>query len=83
MIHMWDQNAVKSPNPRKQFITDLTRYIKEKQRKNHDIILNLNTNEVLGEESQGIAKLIWDCGLTDLLDVGKLDTDQQLKDTFR
>ena len=58
------------------------KYIKEKQKKNHDIILILDTNEALGEESQGIAKLIWDCSLTDLLDVGELDADQQLKDTF-
>ena len=72
-IYMRDQHTALSPNPRKQFIVDLTKYIKAKQKQNHDIILNVDANEVIGEESQGIAKLIRECGLTDLLDAGKID----------
>ena len=70
---MQDQHAAMSPNPRKQFIFDLTKYIKAKQKQNHNIILNLDANEVIGEESQGITKLIRECGLTNLLDVGEID----------
>ncbi len=32
-------------------------YIKKKKCKNYDIILNLDANEVMGEETQGISKL--------------------------
>jgi hypothetical protein len=81
-IFMWDQQSRKSPNPRKQFIKDLIMFINEKRDRQHDIILNLDANEVLGEESQGIAKLMWECDLMDLLDMPELEFDHQLKDTY-
>jgi hypothetical protein len=52
------------------------------QEKNHDIILSLNANEVTGEEADGIAKLIHDCRLFDLMNVPALELDKQLKDTY-
>jgi hypothetical protein len=55
---MKDQQFKTAPNPRKQFITDLIVFINQKQSQNHEIILNLDANEALGEESQGIAKLM-------------------------
>jgi hypothetical protein len=68
--------------PWQQFIWDLTRFVKEKQWQNHDIILCMDANEVIGEDSAGLSKLIWDCWLTDLLDILDLNSDEQLKDTF-
>jgi hypothetical protein len=50
---------------------------------NHEIILNLDANEVVGEDSQGISKLMSDCNLSDLHDVPGMDPDQQLQDTYR
>jgi hypothetical protein len=47
---------------------------------NHDIILNLDANEVLGEESQGIAKIMQECDLVDLLDMPECDPKCQQKD---
>jgi hypothetical protein len=58
-------------------------FIEARQNANHEIILNLDANEVLGEESQGIAKLMRECGLVDLLDAPELDPDDQLMDTYR
>jgi hypothetical protein len=80
---MRDRQSKQSPHPRKQFIQDLIVFIKARQSVNHEIILNLDANEVLGEESQGIAKLMRESGLVDLLDAPELDPDEQLMDTYR
>jgi hypothetical protein len=56
-------------------------YVKDKQCLKHDIILSLDANEVVGEESIGIAKLMRDCCLYDLMDIPDQDPDTQLKDT--
>jgi hypothetical protein len=55
---MKDRQSKTAPNPRKQFIKDLITFIDQKQSLKHEIILNLDANEALGEESQGIAKLM-------------------------
>jgi hypothetical protein len=78
-IFMRDCQSKQSPNPRQQFINDLIIYVKAKQSSNHDIILSLDANEVIGEESIGIAKLIRDCSLHDIMDQ---DPNNQLKDTY-
>jgi hypothetical protein len=72
-----------SPNPCQQFINDLIFYVKAKESLNHDIILSLDANEVIEEESIGIAKLIRDCGLHDIMDLPDQDPDNQLKATYR
>ena len=72
-----------SPHPRRQFIYDLSEYLNEKRRQGHDLIVALDANEVIGEESCGISKLMHDCGLFDLLDIPADDASIQLKDTFR
>jgi hypothetical protein len=82
-IFLKDRKSVRSPNPRKQFIKDLTDFINQKRALNHEIILNLDANEVVGEDSQGISKLMSDCNLSDLHDVPGMDPDQQLQDTYR
>jgi hypothetical protein len=82
-IFLKDRKSDRSPNPRKQFIKDLTDFINQKQALNHEIILNLDTNEVVGEDSQGISKLMSDCNLSDLHDIPGMDLDQQLQDTYR
>jgi hypothetical protein len=57
-IFMHDQQNKQHLNPCQQLIKDLIAYVKAKQHLHHDIILSLNANEVLGEESIGIAMLM-------------------------
>jgi hypothetical protein len=54
------------PNPRKQFITDLTVEIKKWQQAGADIILGGDFNERLGETQDGLAHLVTQCGLADV-----------------
>jgi hypothetical protein len=68
-IFMRDCQSRQSPHPRKQFIKDQIEFINEKRSANHDIMLNLDANKILGEEMQGISKLMRECGLVDLLDI--------------
>jgi hypothetical protein len=81
-IFMKDQQSKTDPNSRKQFITDLIVFINQKLSQNHEIILNLDANEALGEESQGIAKLMQECNLVDLHDIPEMELEQQLQDTY-
>jgi hypothetical protein len=66
---MRDCQSRQSPHPRKQFIKDQIEFINEKRSANHDIMLNLDANKILGEEMQGISKLMRECGLVDLLNI--------------
>jgi hypothetical protein len=77
-IHMRERQAKSSPHPRKQFIKDLIAFIYAKQTMNHEINVNLDAKEFLGEESQGMAKLMMECDLVDLLDKPELDPDYTL-----
>ncbi len=79
---MQDCQSKQSPNLCQQFINDLIIYVKDKQSSNHDIILSLDVNEVSGEESIGIAKLIRDCCLYDIMDIPYQDPNNQLKDAY-
>jgi hypothetical protein len=54
------------PNPRKQFITDLTIEIKKWQQAGADIILGGDFNERLGDTQDGLAQLVTQCGLVDV-----------------
>jgi hypothetical protein len=54
------------PNPRKQFITDLTHEIKRWQLAGADIILGGDFNERLGDTHDGIASLASQYGLVDV-----------------
>jgi hypothetical protein len=82
-IFMRDRQSKTSPDPRKQFVIDLIKFINAKQASDHEIILNLDANEVLGKESQGIAKIMRECDMVDLLDKQELEHEHQLKDTYR
>jgi hypothetical protein len=82
-IYMRDRKSKASPDLRKQFVTDLIAFINAKQASDHEIILNLDANEVLGEESKGIAKILQECDMVDLLDKPDLKHKHQLKDTYR
>jgi hypothetical protein len=82
-IFMQDHQSKQSRNPHQQFIKDLITYVKNKQSLNHDIILSLDANEALGKDSIGVAKLMRDSGLYDLMDIPRQDPDNQLKDTYR
>jgi hypothetical protein len=79
---MRDRQTKTSPDPRKQFVTDLIQFINAKQASDHEIILNLDANEVLGEESQGIAKIMRECDMVDLLDKQELEHEHQLKEQY-
>jgi hypothetical protein len=73
-----------NPHPGRQFIEDLTHFLKLKRTQGHDLIVSLDTNESFGTESTGISKLIHDCGLYDLLDIPNADASTQLvQDTYR
>jgi hypothetical protein len=82
-ILMRDRQSRQSPHPRKQSIKDLITSINDKRGVNHDIMLNLDANETLGKEMQGISKLIRECGLVDLLDMPGIRPVKQLQDTYR
>jgi hypothetical protein len=82
-IFMRDRQSKTSPDPRKQFVTDPIQFINAKQASDHEIILNLDANEVLGKESQGIAKIMRECDMVDLLDKQELEHEDQLKDTYQ
>jgi hypothetical protein len=80
---MKDQQSKTDPNPWKQFITDLIVFINQKRSQNHEIIPNLDANEALGEESQGITKLMRECNRVNLYDIPKMEPEQQLQDTYQ
>jgi hypothetical protein len=80
---MRDQQSKTCPDPRKQFVTDFIQFINVKQASDHEIIFNLDANEVLGKESQGIAKIMRECNMVDLLDKQELEHEHQLKNTYR
>jgi hypothetical protein len=82
-IFMRDHQSWQSPHPRKQFIKDLIEFINEKRSANHDIMLNLDANEILGDEMQEILKLMRECGLVNLLDIPGMGPEGQLQDTYR
>ena len=56
----------KSPNPRKQFITDLKGFILEKRAERHEILLCMDGNEELNEKNSQIKALINSCGMYDI-----------------
>jgi hypothetical protein len=62
---------------------DLIAFINQKESLNHEIILNLDANEALGEESQGIAKLMRECNLIHLHNIPGMEPEQQLQDTYQ
>jgi hypothetical protein len=55
---------------------DLIAFIYQKRSLNHEIILNLDANKALGEESQGIAKLMHECNLVDLHNIPGMELEQ-------
>ncbi len=79
---MRDRQSRQSPHPRKQ-IKDLIAFINEWRSVTHDIMLNFDANEILGEESQWISKLMWECGLVDLVGATGVGPEEQLQDSYR
>jgi hypothetical protein len=63
--HLLRMTGDKNPNPRKQFITDLTVEIRKWQNEGADIILGGDFNERLGETQDGLAQLVTQCNLVD------------------
>ncbi len=72
-IHLYEGPTIQDrPESSETVITDLIAFINQKWSQNHEIILNLDANEALGEESQGIAKLMRECNLVDLQSDGSI-----------
>jgi hypothetical protein len=61
-------SGAKKPNVRKQFVTDIVKFILQLQSEGHDIILSLDANEasVDSPDKYGIDLIIKSCHLTDL-----------------
>ena len=55
-----------NPEPRSQFLKDLTKYIKSLRDDNHEILLMLDANESTGKKNSHINRFFTDCGLSDL-----------------
>ena len=55
-----------SSDPRKRFIADLCQAINEAQMRGDEVIVGLDANAVIGEDPQGLDKLIREGGLYDL-----------------
>lgn len=58
-------------------------FINQKQVLNYEIILNLDANESMGKDSQGISKLMQECNLGNLHNITGLDPEQELQDNYR
>lgn len=59
------EDGFTNPNPRKQFIDDMIEDIKKWKDKKTEIVLMLDANEAVGEEIDGIAKLLEKTQLVD------------------
>jgi hypothetical protein len=70
-----------NPHPCHQFILDLICFLNDKRSQDHDLLVALDANEVLGDESTGLSKLLHDCGLQDLMTIPTANDSAQLQDT--
>ena len=59
------------------FITDLTKQIKNWQKEGQDIILMLDANEPMNKGTQGMAHLATECNLTDVYATRNKATKEQ------
>lgn len=59
-------NGKLNPNPRKQFINDLTTEIKKWQHDDANIMLGGDFNDCLGDTHDGITHLVTTCKLADV-----------------
>lgn len=59
-------DGLEKPDPRKQFITDLTSSIKKWQSSGDEVLLSMDINEQLGDSAQGLTYLMRECKLIDL-----------------
>jgi hypothetical protein len=62
------QRGESNPNPRKHFCSDLHNFLRQQRRQEGDeIILTVNFNEALGDETDGISKLCSSFNLVNLV----------------
>jgi len=81
-VNIRAKTSKKDPNPQRQFVDDMIRFINDKRSKGHEVQLALDANELLGAESNGVVKILHECGMWDLLDIPGGSADSQLQDTF-
>lgn len=58
--------GIVNPDPRKQFITDLTKCVKEWQSPVDDVLISMDANEQLGDSTKGLTYLMRECQLIDI-----------------
>jgi len=64
-IALYKMNNIRDPDPKKIFIEDLTELVKKARKEDKDIILTGDFNELVGDDSKGMSKVLSAGGLTD------------------
>ena len=64
-IALYKLNNIRDPDPKKIFIQDLKEIVTKARKKDRDIILTGDFNEVVGDDSNGMAKALLAGNLTD------------------
>lgn len=59
-------DGFEAPDPRNQFITDLTLSIKEWQSSGDEVLLSMDINKHLGDSAKGLTYLMRECQLIDM-----------------
>ena len=59
-------DGFEAPDPRNQFITDLTLSIKEWQSSGDEVLLSMDINKQLGDSAKGLTYLMRECQLIDM-----------------
>jgi hypothetical protein len=64
-VALYKLNNIREPDPRKIFIEDLTELVKKARKEDKDIILTGDFNELVGDDPNGMAKVLAAGNLTD------------------
>jgi hypothetical protein len=65
-ISLYKLNNIREPDPKKIFISDLTELVMKARKADKDIILTGDFNELVGDDTNGMAKVLSAGGLTDV-----------------
>jgi hypothetical protein len=64
-IALYKLSNIREPDPKKIFIDDLTKLVKQARKEDKDIILAGDINEMVGDDPNGMAKVLLTGNLTD------------------
>jgi hypothetical protein len=65
-VAMYKLNTIREPDPKKIFINDLTELVMKARKEDKDIILTGDFNELVGDDTNGMARVLSAGGLTDV-----------------